>query len=132
MLLSFALLACTGHGDSAATETPTVEILSPTDGETVPSGDVALSIAVNHFLLSDPAKHNEGEPEGYLHVAWTDGATSGELDTGSTTPSISIATAGDWTITADLRFADGDGMDEAFSDFVPATVGIVVVDGGAN
>jgi hypothetical protein len=122
------LFACTGHDDSATTETPTVEILSPTEGESVATGDVALSIAVNHFLLSDPAKHNAGEPEGYLHVSWTDGTTSDELDTGSTTPSITIGTAGDWTVTADLRFADGDGMDEEFSDFAPATVGIVVVD----
>lgn len=128
MLLSFALLGCTGPADSAGTETPTVEILSPAEGESVPVGQVALSIAVNHFLLTDPAKHNEGEPEGYLHLSWTDGATSDELDTSSTTPSISIATSGDWSITADLRFADGDGMDETFSDFVPATVGIVVVE----
>lgn len=132
MLLAVALLACTGPGDSATTETPTVVFLSPAEGESFPTGDVALSIAVNHFMLSDPAKHNEGEPEGYLHLTWTDGATSGELDGGSTTPSIMIGTAGDWTITADLRFADGDGMDEAFSDFVPATVWIVVVDGGSN
>lgn len=129
MLLSFVFLACTGPGDSATAETPTVAFLSPAEGESFPTGDVALSIAVNHFLLSDPAKHNEGEPEGYLHVSWTDGTTSDELDTGSTTPSLTIDTAGDWTVTADLRFADGDGMDEAFSDFTPATVGIVVVDG---
>lgn len=132
MLLSFALLACTGHGDSAATETPTVEILSPTEGETVPTGNVALSIAVNHFLLSDPAKHNEGEPEGYLYVRWTDGSSLVEIGTASTTPSIAIDAAGDWTITAGLRFADGDDIDEVFSDFVPDTVEIVVVDGGAS
>jgi len=125
-------LACTGHGDSAATETPTVEILSPSEGETVEVGDVPLSIAVNHFLLSDPAKHNEGEPEGYLYVSWTDGSSVAEIGTASTTPSVTIDTAGDWTITAGLRFADGDGVDEAFSDFVPATVGIVVVDGESN
>lgn len=128
MLILASLIACTGPSDSAATPTPTVSFVSPHEGDQFVTGaPIALSIAVDNFLLSDPAKHNEGEPEGYLHLSWTDGATSDSLDTGSTTPSIQIDTAHDWTLTADLRFADGDGMDEVFSDFVPATVGITVV-----
>ena len=39
---------------------------------------------------------------------------------------ITITTAGSWTLTADLYFADGDGMDESFDDFVPASVTITV------
>lgn len=128
MLLLAALIACTGSdsGDSATAATPTVEFVSPADDATVPVGDVALSIAVENFLLTDPAKHNEGEPEGYLQVDWTDGTTPDSVQTASTTPTISIATAGSWTLTADLFFADGDGMDESFDDFVPASITITV------
>lgn len=127
MFLLATLSACTGATeDSTEAETPTVEFISPADGDTVTAGDIALSIAVEHFLLTDPAKHNEGEPEGYLQVDWTDGTTSASLETGSTTSTITIATAGSWTLTADLRFADGDGMDEEFGDFEPASIAITV------
>ena len=128
MLFLAALLACTGKdaGDSATPATPTVQFVSPSDGDTVPAGDIALSIAVENFLLTDPAKHNEGEPEGYLQVDWADGDDSSSIQTGETTPTISITTAGTWTLTADLYFADGDGMDESFDDFVPASITITV------
>lgn len=121
-----ALLACAGAGDSTTTDTPTVAFVSPADGDTVAKGDIPLSIAVDHFLLVDPAKHNDGEPEGYLQVDWTDGTTTDSVQTDSTTPTITLATAGSWTLTADLHFADGDGMDESFDDFVPASITITV------
>lgn len=127
MLLLASLIACTGASDSTETPTPTVTFVSPHEGDSFPAGDIGLSIAVDGFLLSDPAKHNDGEPTGYLQVDWTDGTTSDSLQTGSTTPTIRIDTAGSWTLTAGLYFADGDGMDEEFADFVPATVGITVV-----
>jgi len=127
MLLIASLLACTGSSDdSAVTPTPTVAFVSPHDGDTVAAGDVPLSITVTDFLLTDPAKHNEGEPEGYLQVDWTDGTTPDSVQTASTTPTITIATAGSWTLTADLFFEDGDGMDESFDDFVPASITITV------
>ena len=128
MFILAILAACSGaeKGDSATAATPTVEFVSPADGATVPVGDVALSIAVTNFLLTDPAKHNDGEPEGYLQVDWSDGTTPDSVQTASTTPTIRIATAGSWTLTAGLYFADGDGMDESFDDFVPASITITV------
>ena len=87
-MLLLTLLACDGGDDSVALETPTVSFLSPEDGGSVPVGDLQLSLVVEHFALHDPAKHNEGEPEGFVRLAWTDGAVSDQLDTGSTTPTI--------------------------------------------
>ncbi len=128
MFLFVALSACAGSTDaeSAEAETPTVAFVSPHDGDTVPAGEIAVSIAIGHFLLADPSKHTEGEAEGYLQVDWTDGTGSDSVQTGETTPTLSIATPGSWTLTADLIFADGDGMDEAFPDFAPASITITV------
>ena len=127
----FALpLACAGPPDSAGADadaaTPTVSFVSPADGDTVAAGDLALSIAVGHFVLEDPAKHDDGAAEGYLVVTWTDGSNGDSVQTGSTTPTIPIATAGAWTLTADLRFADGDELSERFDDFAPASIAIAV------
>lgn len=128
MFVFVALSACAASTDAEAAEveTPTVTFVSPHDGDTVPAGEVAVSIAVAHFLLSDPGKHNEGEAEGYLQVGWTDGTDADSVQTGETTPTLPIGTPGSWTLTADLFFADGDGMDEAFSDFAPASITITV------
>ncbi len=125
MLLAALLTACTGKSADSTplvVATPTIAFVSPHDGDTVGIGDLPLSIVVNDFLLSDPAKHNDGEPAGYMQIDWTDGTTPQSMQTGSTTPTISLPTAGSWTITADLYFTDGDGMSESFTDFVPATI----------
>ncbi len=127
----FALpLACAGPRDSAGADadatTPTVSFVSPKEGDTVPAGALSLSIAVDHFVLEDPAKHNDGEPEGYLVVTWTEGSNGDSVQTGSTTPTLTIATPGAWTLTADLRFADGDELSERFDDFAPASIAITV------
>jgi hypothetical protein len=119
-MLMFLFLACDNGDDSVAPETPTISFLEPAEDAAVPVGDLQLSLVVDHFMLHDPAKHNEGEPEGFVRVEWTDGTASDELDTGSTTPTIDIASAGTWTITAELYFADGDEITEDFPDYVPA------------
>ena len=121
-MLLLTLLACDGGQDSVALETPTVSFLSPADDASVSVGALPLSMVVEHFALHDPAKHNEGEPEGFVRVAWTDGTASETLDTGSTTPTIDIASAGTWTITAALYYADGDEIAEQFPDYEPAEV----------
>jgi hypothetical protein len=121
MLLLF-FLACDSGDDSVPLETPAVSFLEPADGATVPVGDLQLSIVVEHFALHDPAKHNEGEPEGFVRVGWTDGTASDELDTGSTTPTIQLPNAGSWTLTASLYYADGDEITEQFPDYAPAEV----------
>jgi hypothetical protein len=124
MLLAL-LVACTSSGDDSVTpETPTISFLQPTDGATVAVGKLALSIVVEHFALHDPSKHNEGEPEGYVEVAWTDGNAADSMTTASTTPTIELPTAGSWTISAELYFADGDEISETFEDYVPAAVAV--------
>jgi hypothetical protein len=126
-MLFFFLAACTSSKDDSATPaTPTIEFLSPSEGDSVALGKLELSLVVEHFTLQDVAKHNEGQPEGYIEVGWTDGTTSDELTTGSTTPTIEILTAGAWTITGELYFADGDEVTEEFPDAVSAEVSITV------
>jgi hypothetical protein len=121
-MLLLLLLACDGGDDSVALETPTISFLSPVDGGSVAVGDLQLSIVIEHFALQDPAKHNAGEPEGFVRVAWTDGSVSESRDAGSTTPTIEIPSSGNWTITAALHYADGDEITDAFPDYTPAEV----------
>ncbi|MSP54314.1 MAG: hypothetical protein EXR69_01705 [Myxococcales bacterium] len=130
LMFSVSFTACTGGGDSGDLAAPNAVFVAPLDGETVGVGDLALSISVSNFDLSDPAKHNDGEPTGYLQVDWTDGTTSESVRTGSTNPTINIPGTGTWTLTADLYFADGDHISEVFPDFVPATISISAQPGG--
>ena len=51
MLLLISLLAC----GSPEPELPTVSILAPADGATVTSGDVSVSIVVEHLTLTTEA-----------------------------------------------------------------------------
>src|SRR6188472_4110798 len=121
MLMLF-FLACDKGDDSVGPETPTISFLEPADDAKVAVGDLQLSVVVDHFVLHDPAKHNEGEPEGFIRLEWSNGTASDDLDTGSTTPTIKIPSAGSWTVAAELYFADGDAITEDFPDYVPAQV----------
>jgi hypothetical protein len=124
MLLALAL-ACTGEEPAEETETPTVTFVSPADGDVVPAGDVDVTVIVEHFLLESPAKHNEGEPEGYLVLTVTQGDSTDTIETGATNNTVTLA-AGEATLGADLYFADGDEIVEEFPDFVPAEISITV------
>jgi hypothetical protein len=122
MLLLF--VACTGEPAEEA-ETPTVSFLSPEDGAVVPVGDLDVTVIVEHFLLEAPAKHNEGEPEGFLRLTVTQGDTAESVDSGDTNNTVTVE-AGEATLAADLYFADGDEIAESFPDFVPAEITITV------
>ncbi len=104
MLLAL-LLACAGdEKEEAALPAPSVEWLVPSDGGTATAGDVSCSLIVENFALESPALHNAGEPIGYLEIA-LDGVVVLESD--ETTPTIAVE-AGAHTLTATLRYADGD------------------------
>jgi hypothetical protein len=106
MLLAL-LTACTGTGKETGEETfpaPTVEWVAPTDGDTVAAGDVACSVAVGNFTLQSPAKHNEGQPEGYLSVS-VDGTEA--LQTAETTFTLTLE-GGAHTLAGQLYYVDGD------------------------
>ena len=102
------LAACTGgkDSDSAAALVPasTVQWVTPSDGASVAAGDVACSIAADNFTLSDPAKHNEGTPVGYISVS-VDGVEVQK--SGTTTPTVTLG-AGSHSLMAQLFSADGD------------------------
>jgi hypothetical protein len=125
MTLLALLFACTGADpDTAdtdlAVDPPSMSFLSPTDGATVPAGDIAVAVVVNAFTLEDPAKHNDGAPEGYLSVS-VDGAAV--LTTKETNFTLTITDAGAHTIGAELLYADGDALEP---DPVSAEIGITV------
>ena len=82
----------------------TLEWVSPRDGDTTAAGDVACSVAANGFTLSDPAKHNEGQPIGYIEVRIDDAVV---LQTGATTFALSLE-PGNHTLSAQLFLDDGD------------------------
>ena len=104
-----ALSGCTsgkdsGHEEEEEGAAPAITLLDPLDGDTVPAGDVGLSFIVENFTLIDPAKHNEGTPEGYISVT-VDGAEV--LQTASTQVTVTLA-AGAHTVGGVLRYEDGD------------------------
>jgi hypothetical protein len=107
LLFVLSLLACTSGKDDtgeAAIAAPAISWLTPTDGATVTAGDVDASLVVDEFTLQDPAKHNEGAPEGYIDVA-VDGTSA--VTTGTTTFTLTLA-AGAHDLTAQLFYTDGD------------------------
>ena len=127
MLISLLLVACAGSSDTgeAEAETPIVSFVSPTEGATVTAGDVDVSIAVEHFMLVDLAKHNEGEPEGYISFTYTQGDTSETVESSETTLTAPLE-VGTATLTVDLYFEDGDQIGEEFADFEPVSITVTV------
>lgn len=123
MAIFLLLAACTGDADTAADANATITFLSPVDGDEVPIGDLACSVVVENFLLTDPAKHGgEEEPEGYIGVSVNG---TGVLQSAATTFTITLDTAGAVELTAELFYAnDGDSLDEP----TVATVSLTVIE----
>lgn len=127
MLLLLTLACTAGDKDSDVVPTPVVTILTPSASTVVTAGTpTPVSMVVDGFTLEDPAKHNEGQPVGFLRVSWDDGTETGSVDTGSTQVDVTVANAGTTTLQATLIFADGDEVTEEFSDFTPASVTFTV------
>ena len=122
MFLSLLFLACTSGSKDSEAEGPaaSIQFLVPLEGEQVDVGDAAFAAVVENFSLVDPAKHNEGTATGYIQVR-LDGADV--LQTGSTNFTVSIGSAGDHTVEAELYYEDGDALDPA----VKATVNFMAV-----
>lgn len=121
MLYTLLLAACSGTtGDTADTEAPTIEILSPAEGDTFTAGaDIAVSVVVDGFTLEAPSKHNDGAPEGYLSVTVDGTEVLTTADIGFT---VNIADAGAHTIGVELLYADGDPLDPAVDAEVSVTI----------
>ncbi|MDP2316279.1 MAG: hypothetical protein Q8P41_25500 [Pseudomonadota bacterium] len=110
MFLPLLLLACDAEPEeTAAPEPATIVFLSPTDGATVPGGDVDFSVLVENFTLVDLAKHGgESVPEGYIAVR-VDGAEV--LQARATQFTIALE-PGAVDVEAELTYEDGDSLDE--------------------
>lgn len=119
MLSLMLLVACTaGKDDSAAPDPATLTLLTPSEGDVVAAGAVSVAVVVEDFLLVDPAKHNDGSPEGYLQVR-LDGADV--LTTGATTFTVEDVAAGAHTLEVELYYADGDALEPPVSASVGFT-----------
>jgi hypothetical protein len=107
-LLTLALACSEPSADSG--ESASVTFVDPLDGDTVAVGALQASVIVEGFLLEDPAKHNDGAPEGYLSVSLNDAEV---LQTSSTVFEVQLDAAGSVTLGAELRYADGDPLEPA-------------------
>lgn len=115
----FLFFACADKGDSdTAAAQATLRFVDPLDGDTVTGPSVGFSVVVESFALVDPAKHNEGEAEGYLEV-FVDSASV--LETGSTQFDLTLS-PGAHTVEAALRFSDRDPLDPPVEASVSITV----------
>lgn len=107
-MLTLWLLACTsGVGEDPTA--PSIEFLTPEDGDTVTAGPVSVTLIVENFVLADIAKHGgEGETAtGTIEVTVDGGVV---LETGETNFDVELA-AGDVLLAAELLYADGDPLD---------------------
>lgn len=116
------VLGCGGEEPEAAAAS--VTFVDPVDGDSVEVGAQSVSVLVEGFTLEPPAKHNEGEPTGYLAIT-LDGEEV--LQTASTVFDVTFAEPGNVTLGAELFYADGDALEPPVSaeialDIAPAAV----------
>ena len=119
----------TGCGESAPNVPVHLQVLAPAEGATVPAGDIAVSLLVENFELVEPeqAAHRpvaEPWPLQLVPTAWAhdeDGLPSGyvllTLDSTELPPvsdtqhTLVDVVAGEHTLRAALRYADGDPLE---------------------
>ena len=119
--------ACTEPIEEEA-EAPSLQWLSPSEGEQVPAGALSCAVILESFSLVDPAKHNDGAPIGYVGITVD---AQPVLELGSTTFTLSLE-AGAHALGATLYYADGDAVrakegalcEEAGCEPIQATVRI--------
>lgn len=105
--LFISLTACEPE---TVVETSTISFLSPAESEAVPTGDLAVSVIVENFTLTDPKHGDEaGVSLGYIVVSLDDGE---ELSFGQTNFTVPVDAAGQHTLTAELVYDDGDSLDK--------------------
>ncbi len=111
MLWISLLAACTTVVDTADTSeieealaAPTIAWVSPLPEAQVTS-TVNASVAVENFLLVDPAKHTDGDAAGFIRVTVNDAAFG---DFGATTFTLSGLPVGLDELVAQLFYDDGD------------------------
>jgi hypothetical protein len=123
VLVSLVLLsACSGEQEEAVSAS--VAFVDPVEGDRIEAGTRSVSVLVDGFALASPAKHNEGEPTGYVSVT-LDGEEV--LQTGSTVFDVTFAEVGAVTLGAELFYADGDALEPPVSaeialEIVPVAV----------
>lgn len=124
MLLALtSLLACTSAKDSSEATNPTIEILSPSEGEIVCGTPMGVETRVTGLVLVVPATEGEeaeGEPgTGHIDVMLNgqDVAMAGE-------ESITISTVedGEYQLKVELSNADHSPVEPYAGDLVYLTV----------
>jgi hypothetical protein len=109
MSLLVSLLFVIGCGGEASeVTTASITFVDPVDGDSVEVGAQSVSVLVEGFTLESAAKHNEGEPAGYLAIT-LDGEEV--LQTASTVFEVTFTEPGSVTLGAELFYADGDALE---------------------
>lgn len=121
LLLTLALLlACSGdEPDDTGAAGPSIEIVHPKLDDSLAIGPFSVTVLVENFDLRAPAKHEEGEPEGYVSVS-LDGVEV--LTTAETTFAVSTEAADTYTLAVELRHADGTALEPAVRDEVTLAI----------
>ncbi len=111
MLWIALLAACTTEIDTGDTNeveeapaAPTIAWVSPA-AEAEVTSTVNASVAVENFLLVDPAKHTEGDASGFIRVTVNDAPFG---DFGTTTFTLTSLPVGSNVLVAQLFYDDGD------------------------
>ena len=104
MLLLF--LACTDGGDSDAH--PTLELLSPTDGDTVCGTPLVVETQVTNFTLTNEDIEDPPPGEGHLHV-YLNGQEWAQA--GRETVEINDVGDGEYQLKCDLAQANHEALD---------------------
>jgi hypothetical protein len=100
LVLLSALAGCTSP-------TPSLTILSPQDGATVPAGDVTVTIQAGHFRIVDRQGRANAEGEGHVHFY----LDAGTVPSTPGAPAIPAAPEARWAAVA--------GTDYTFTDVPP-------------
>jgi hypothetical protein len=106
-----ALSACTFNGAATTTGTPGISIVSPSDGSSLATGDVTVTISVNNFSVVDKQGQTNVAGQGHIHYY---------LDVAApTTPGKpAIPTSGTWVHVSALTYT--------FSNVTPGSHTIAV------
>jgi hypothetical protein len=106
-MLLLLIVACS-DGGSDSQDAPTLELLSPADGETVCGTPLVVETRVTNFTLTNEDIEDPPPGVGHLHV-YLNGQEAAQA--GQETVEINDIADGDYQLKADLAQANHDALD---------------------
>lgn len=106
-MLLFLMVACS-DGTSDSEGSPTLELLSPHDGDTVCGTPLVIEARVTNFTLTNEDIEDPPPGEGHLHV-YLNGQEVAQA--GQETVEINDVKDGEYQLKCDLALANHDALD---------------------